>query len=257
MKVLVTGASGFVGGNLARMLWQEGYQVRALVRPRSTARTLDDTEIEQVSGDILDRESIDRAVRGCEAVFHCAAAYTFWSPDPGLIYETNVTGTVNVLDAAAAAGVSKTVYTSTVSTIGLTPGPQGGNSPAGCAPRILGNEDTPVLEHQLVGAYKKSKYQAEQVVLERASQGLPVGGGQPYGARGALGRQTHTHRKDGARLSQGPYPSLSFQRHELGGRGRRGGRPHTGLGEGKDGGTLHPWEREPYSKGRYLGHCRS
>jgi len=99
MKVLVTGATGFVGGNLARQLWERGHQVKALVRPGSNSLTIDDTGIQPVTGDILDRDSVDRAVQGCEAVFHCAAAYTFWSPDPDVIYRTNVDGTVNVLSA--------------------------------------------------------------------------------------------------------------------------------------------------------------
>ena len=169
MKVLVTGGTGFIGGNLARMLWSKGHQVRALVRPQSCPGALDGTGIERVPGDILDRASLDRAAKGCEAIFHCAAAYTFWSPDPRLIYQTNVTGTANVLDAATAAGVSRTIYTSTVSTMGLTDQSAGGG-----APMVLGNEDTPVQVRHLVGAYKKSKYQAERLVLERGSQGLPV-----------------------------------------------------------------------------------
>ena len=165
MKVLVTGATGFIGGNLARMLWSRGYEVSALVRSGSDARTLQDTGIRQVAGDILDRDSLDRAVRGCEAVFHCAAAYTFWSPDPDLVYRTNVTGTENVLDAAGNAGVPRIVYTSTVSTIGL---------PDGCSAKEPGDEDTPVQAHDLVGAYKNSKFEAEKLALAKAEQGLPV-----------------------------------------------------------------------------------
>ncbi|PKB81358.1 MAG: hypothetical protein BZY88_06630 [SAR202 cluster bacterium Io17-Chloro-G9] len=169
MKVLVTGATGFIGGNLSRLLWRRGYQVRALVRPGSNTLTIQDTGIEQVEGDILDRDSLAQAVQGCQAVFHCAAAYTFWSPSPDLIYQTNVKGTENVLGAAEEAGVSKVVYTSTVSTIGL---PQ--ETFADGLGGDLGNEDTPVQAHHLVGAYKKSKYQAEQLALEKAREGLPV-----------------------------------------------------------------------------------
>ena len=165
MKVLVTGATGFIGGNLARMLWRRGYQVCALVRPGSNTMTIQDTGIEQVAGDILDRDSVARAARGCQAVFHCAAAYTFWSLNPGLIYRTNVTGTANVLDAARDAGVPKVVYTSTVSTIGLPDDGSGGG---------LGDEETQVQAHHLVGAYKNSKYQAEQLVLDKAREGHPV-----------------------------------------------------------------------------------
>ena len=161
MKVLVTGATGFVGGNLARKLWEQGHQVRALVRPRSVRLAIDDTGIQPVTGDILDRDSVDRAVQGCEVVFHCAAAYTFWSPDPAEIYRTNVDGTVNVLKAALKAGVSRVVYTSTVSTIGLPDWE-------------LSTEETLADPAHLAGHYKKSKYQAELAALEMVSQGLPV-----------------------------------------------------------------------------------
>jgi dihydroflavonol-4-reductase len=161
MKVLVTGATGFIGGNLGRQLWEKGYEVKALVRPGSNRLAIEDTGIQQVTGDILDRDSVDRAVEGCEAVFHCAAAYTFWSPDPDLIYRTNVDGTVNVLNAALKAGVSRVVYTSTVSTIGLPDWE-------------LATEETEADPTHLAGNYKKSKYQAELVALEMVTRGLPV-----------------------------------------------------------------------------------
>jgi len=161
MKVLVTGATGFIGSNLARMLWQDGYQVRALIRPGSNAKVIEDAEIELVQGNILDRESVIRAADGCQALFHCAAAYTFWSPHPEMVYRTNVQGTTIVLDAARDAGVPKVVYTSTVSTIGF--------APSGTA-----NEDTPLDRKKLAGSYKISKYQAEQVALLKAAEGLPV-----------------------------------------------------------------------------------
>ena len=161
MKVLVTGATGFIGGNLARELWWRGYQVQALVRPGSNTLTIEDTGIEPVPGDILDAASVRRAIVGCQAVFHCAAAYTFWARDSRVIYRTNVDGTRIVLEEARRCGVEKVVYTSTVSTIGLTPGG-------------LGSEDVPVDPRHLVGHYKKSKYQAEQVALRMAAEGLPV-----------------------------------------------------------------------------------
>ena len=161
MKVLVTGATGFIGGNLARLLSRQGYHVRALVRPGSSTLTIDGTSVERTHGDILDRDSVFRAVKGCEAVFHCAAAYTFWSRDPALVYRTNIGGTRTVLDATLREGVSRVVYTSTVSTVGYSASGQA-------------NEESPVEPGHLVGHYKKSKYQAEQVALEMASRGLPV-----------------------------------------------------------------------------------
>ena len=110
MKVLVTGATGFIGGNLARRLDQHGYEVRALVRPQANTLTIDGTGIEQIPGDILDRESVARAMRGCQAVFHCAAIYAFWSRTPELIHRTNVDGTATVLQAARQAGLALTTY---------------------------------------------------------------------------------------------------------------------------------------------------
>ena len=161
MKVLVTGATGFIGGNLARELYRRGDQVRALVRPNSSTLTIKDTDIEVVTGDILDQGSLSGAVRGCQGVFHCAATYSFWSPNPGAIYRTNVDGTAAVLEACRRAGVERVVYTSTVSTIGYAAGE-------------LSTEDTPMEPNHLVGHYKKSKYQAEQVALKMVAQGLPL-----------------------------------------------------------------------------------
>ncbi len=161
MKVLVTGATGFIGGNLARELWRRGEDVRALVRPGSNRLTIEDTGIVPMEGDILDRESVDRAVQGCEAVFHAAAAYTFWSRDPKGVSRTNVEGTVNVLMAARQAGVSRIVYTSTVGTIGLPK-------------RGLGDEETALDAKTLHGHYKRSKFQAESEALALAADGMPV-----------------------------------------------------------------------------------
>ncbi len=161
MKVLVTGATGFIGGNLARELWRRGDDVRALVRPGSNRLTIENTGIAPIEGDILDRQSIDRAVEGCEAVFHVAAAYTFWSRDPAGVSRTNVAGTLNVLEAARQAGVSRTVYTSTVGTVGLV---KDG----------LGDEDTPLDPKSLHGHYKRSKFQAEQEALALAAAGMPL-----------------------------------------------------------------------------------
>ena len=162
MRVLVTGATGFVGGNLARELWSRGCEVRALARPGSNLLTIKDTGIERVEGDILDRESILRAAEGCEAVFHCAAAYTFWSRDPGSVRRANVEGTVNVLECATEAGAGRIVYTSTVSTVGI---PKDGT---------LGDEESVLLPGTLHGHYKRSKYDAELEALRLAGEGAPV-----------------------------------------------------------------------------------
>ena len=161
MKVMVTGATGFIGGNLARELWRRGDDVRALVRPGSNRLTIENTGIVPIEGDILDRQSVDRAVQGCEAVFHVAAAYTFWSRGPAGVSRTNVAGTLNVLEAARQAGVSRTVYTSTVGTVALV---KDG----------LGDEDTPLDPKSLHGHYKRSKLQAEREALALAAAGMPL-----------------------------------------------------------------------------------
>ena len=161
MKVLVTGATGFIGGNLARTLVDQGYDVRVLVRPNSNPLALQDIDVQQAPGDLRDRESLAHALQGCQALFHCAAIYTFWSRDPAEVYKVNVEGTKIILEEAQRAGVEKVVYTSTVSTIGL---PKKG----------LGTEDTEVRQRDLVGHYKNSKFLGEQEALAAAQNGLPV-----------------------------------------------------------------------------------
>jgi len=161
MKVFITGGSGFIGGNLTLRLVERGYTVKALLRPGSKISIPLANEVEIVEGDILDLDTVLSGIRGCGWVFHCAAAYTFWTKDPRDIYKTNVKGTDNVLVAANVAGVERIVYTSTVGTIGL---PEEG----------LGNETTPLPPHQVVGNYKRSKYLAEKIALKKAAAGIPV-----------------------------------------------------------------------------------
>ena len=161
MRVLVTGATGFIGGNLVRTLVDRGYDVRALVRRNSNTLALENLGVEEALGDLRDRESIAKALKGCQGVFHCAAMYTFWSRDPSEVYRVNVEGTKIIFEEAERAGVERAVYTSTVSTIGL---PKKG----------LGTEDTQLRPQDLVGHYKKSKYLGEQEALAAASNGLPV-----------------------------------------------------------------------------------
>jgi dihydroflavonol-4-reductase len=161
VKVLVTGATGFIGGNLARALVARGYEVRALARPRSSTLTLENTRAEIVQGDLGDRDSLSRALKGCQGLFHCAALYTFWSRDPREVYKVNVDGTRALLAEGLASGVKKVVYTSTVSTIGLPKGSQG-------------TEDMEPTWKDLKGHYKRSKWLGEQEALKANSTGLPV-----------------------------------------------------------------------------------
>jgi dihydroflavonol-4-reductase len=163
MKTLITGASGFVGSAVLRQLIAAGHTVRALVRPNSDRRNLADLPVEIVTGDLTDRASLDRALLGCSALFHLAAVYRLWVPQPQEIYETNVTGTRNLMIAAANTGVKRIVYTSSVATLGLTRD----GSPA--------DEDTPVSLADMIGHYKRSKFLAEAEVKKLADeQGLPV-----------------------------------------------------------------------------------
>ncbi len=162
MKALVSGASGFVGAAVARVLLAAGWQVRALVRAGSDRRNLSGLALETVVGDLTDVPSLYRAVDGCDALFHVAADYRLWVPDPQSMYQANVEGTRNLLAAARRAGVTRTVYTSSVACIGL---PADGG---------LGTEATPVSLADMVGHYKRSKFLAEQVALEAAARGEPV-----------------------------------------------------------------------------------
>jgi dihydroflavonol-4-reductase len=163
MKTLITGASGFVGSAVLRQLIAAGHTVRALVRPNSDRRNLVELPVETVTGDLTDRASLDRALVGCSALFHVAAVYRLWVPQPQEIYEANVTGTHNLMIAAANAGVKRIVYTSSVATLGLT----SDGSPA--------NEDTPVSLADMIGHYKRSKFLAEAEVKNLVEeQGLPV-----------------------------------------------------------------------------------
>lgn len=158
MTTLVTGATGFVGGNLARALWARGEDVRALVRPSANDLAIRDTGVAQVKGDLLDSESVRRAAEGCETIYHCAAIYSFWSLRPREMYRSNVVGTVNLLDAARRAGVRRVVFTSSVATIGL---PSNGSR----EPGHLGTEEMPPRPALLIGYYKQSKYATEQIAL--------------------------------------------------------------------------------------------
>jgi len=166
MKCFVTGASGFVGANLVHELVANGHRVRALLRSGSNLRGLQGVAFEQVEGDLADRARLEQAMEGCEWCFHVAASYHLWLPDYAPMYAANVEGTRHVIEAAAAAGCQKIVYTSTVGCIGLPAPTKGPTSPT--------DETAPVSEAQMSNHYKRSKWQAEQVALQLAHRGLPV-----------------------------------------------------------------------------------
>ena len=164
---LVTGASGFVGWHVARLLIARGHRVRALVRPSSLppALRVPELDVEIAVGDLNHVDSLERAVAGCGLVFHVAADYRLWSKNPDELYHSNVQGTRNMLSAAKNAGVERIVYTSTVGCIGI---PDDGTDGS------VGDERRPVALDDMHGAYKRSKFMAEQVALEFARGGLPV-----------------------------------------------------------------------------------
>ena len=162
MRALVTGASGFVGAAVARALVSADWQVRVLVRAASDRTNLQNLPLEVAVGDLTVAASLQQALAKCDALFHVAADYRLGARDPSQLYQTNVEGTRNLLTAAADAGVKKIVYTSSVATIGL---------PADGSP---GDEQTPVSLAAMIGHYKRSKFLAEQLVLDAASAGTPA-----------------------------------------------------------------------------------
>jgi dihydroflavonol-4-reductase len=162
MRALVTGATGFVGAAVARALAREGWQVRVLVRSGSDRSNLKNLPLEIALGDLTDRASVERALADCRALFHVAADYRLGARDPAQLYLNNVEGTRNMLLAAQRAGVERTVYTSSVATIGI---------PADGTP---GDERTPVQLEAMIGHYKRSKFLAEQAAMDAARDGLPV-----------------------------------------------------------------------------------
>ncbi len=162
MKVFVTGATGFIGASLARELLRDGYKVRALARPNSDRRNLHGLELEICEGDLRDRKSLEEGLRGCDRLFHAAADYRLWTRTPAAMYDTNVGGTRNILEAALKQGVSRVVYTSSVGTLG---------NPGTGEP---GNEAAPVTLADMVGHYKKSKFLAEREAESFLDKGLPL-----------------------------------------------------------------------------------
>ena len=159
----VTGATGFVGAAVARALALRGFSLRLLVRRASERKHLAGLEAELVEGDLNDAESLTHGVKDCRYVFHVAADYRIWVPEPEAMIATNVRATETLLRLAHAAGVERIVYTSSVAALGL--------APRGAPPA---DEKTPITYDKVVGTYKKSKFLAEQVALRLSDEGIPV-----------------------------------------------------------------------------------
>jgi dihydroflavonol-4-reductase len=162
MKAFVTGATGFLGSHVARALADQGAELRLLVRPTSNLRNLEGLKAETATGDLRDAASLEKAMSGCDTVFHVAADYRLWVRDPEAMYRSNVAGTQTLLEAARRNGVRRVVYTSSVATMGFT---RNGN-PA--------DEDSPVSLADMIGHYKRSKFMAEQIALEAGRSGMHV-----------------------------------------------------------------------------------
>ncbi len=174
MKAFVTGATGFLGSHVARVLAEQGAELRLLVRPTSDLRNLDDlaargVNADRVVGDLRDAASIEKALSGCDVVFHVAADYRLWvrGRDSNEMYRSNVEGTRAVLEAARKQGVRRVVYTSSVATMGFTSGISSKNG-------HVADEESPVGIADMIGHYKRSKFMAEQVAVEAARAGVDV-----------------------------------------------------------------------------------
>lgn len=162
MKAFITGATGFLGSHVARVLAEQGADLRLLVRPTSNLKNLEGLKAETATGDLRDPASLEKAMSGCEVVFHVAADYRLWVRDPAEMYRSNVEGTRSILEAARKNGVRCVVYTSSVATIGFT----GNGRPA--------NEDSPVSLADMIGHYKRSKFMAEQIAMQAGRSGMRV-----------------------------------------------------------------------------------
>ena len=166
MKCFVTGATGFIGSNLVRELLARGHSVKALVRPESDLRALAGLNAGLVTCGMGNGELLRREMDGCDWCFHTAASYHLWLRDYKPMYETNVEGTRNVIEAASHAGCERIVYTSTVGCIGL--------------PKKVNGHFVPSTEADLVDVkelanhYKRSKWEAEMIATKFARQGAPV-----------------------------------------------------------------------------------
>ncbi len=163
MPTLITGATGFVGSAVLRRLLARGIATRVLARPGGDRRNIEGLDCEITEGDLNDPNSISQAVRGCDSLFHVAADYRLWAPDPSELYRTNGDAALALFRSAMEAGVSRIVYTSSVATLGNNKD----GTPA--------DENTPVGIADMVGHYKRSKFYTEQNVTSLVrDEGIPI-----------------------------------------------------------------------------------
>jgi len=162
MLAFVTGATGFVGSHVARALAEQGADLRLLVRPGSNPKNIADLKADLAAGDLRDPASVEKALSGCDVLFHVAADYRLWVRDPGEMYRINVEGTRAILEAARKNRLRRVVYTSSVATMGFG------------EPGTLADENSPVSLDHMIGPYKRSKFMAEQVAIEAARSGIDL-----------------------------------------------------------------------------------
>lgn len=172
--ILVTGASGFVGAAVVRALLARGEHVRVLVRSTSDRQNIQGLDVEVVEGDLLMPETLPDAVEGCSGVYHVAADYRLWTRDPEAMFRVNVEGSRAIVVAAMKAGVRRIVYTSSVAVLGIVPDGEG-------------EEKTPVKYEDMIGAYKQSKFRAEDIIrrliIEEGAAVVIVNPSTPVGPR--------------------------------------------------------------------------
>ncbi|MGP8140830.1 MAG: hopanoid-associated sugar epimerase [Terriglobales bacterium] len=179
MKAFITGATGFLGSHVARVLAEQGADLRLLVRPTSDLRNLDGLNADRVVGDLREAASLEKAIAGCDVVFHVAADYRLWVRDPDEMYRSNVEGTRSLLEAARKQRLRRVVYTSSVATMGFISGHaaelRSAGQPGAAVPaRAVADEASPVSLADMIGHYKRSKFMAEQVAFEAAQSGVDV-----------------------------------------------------------------------------------
>jgi dihydroflavonol-4-reductase len=162
MLAFVTGATGFVGSHVARVLAQQGAELRLLVRSGSDLKNIQELKAERAIGDLRETASLKKAMVGCDVLFHVAADYRLWIPEPDQMYRSNVEGTRAILEAARENGVRRVIYTSSVATMGFT------------SHGHFANEDAPVSLDNMIGHYKRSKFMAERIAVEAGRSGMDV-----------------------------------------------------------------------------------
>jgi dihydroflavonol-4-reductase len=162
LKAFVTGATGFLGAHVARVLAEQGADLRLLVRSTSDLRNIEGLKADRVTGDLRSAPSLEKAISGCDVVFHVAADYRLWVTDPEQMYRANVEGTRALLEAARKNGVRRVVYTSSVATMGFT------------SNGTVADENSPVSLADMIGHYKRSKFMGEQVAMEAGRAGQDV-----------------------------------------------------------------------------------